>query len=154
MKKAPEFHLETTLGAKTLADFSGKLLILYFYPKDMTSGCTRQAQDFRDMKGAFESADAVILGVSKDSLTRHKKFIEKEGLNFLLASDENGHVCADYGVWKQKSMYGKTYMGIERSTFLIDENGNLVSEWRKVKVPGHVAAVLEAVRAFRREFDT
>ncbi len=147
MEKAPEFRLETDQGTKTLADFTGKTLVLYFYPKDMTSGCTTQAQGFRDLKHAFDAANTAILGVSKDSLKRHATFSDKESLNFLLGSDENGHVCEDYGVWKQKSMYGKTYMGIERSTFLIDASGNLVREWRKVKVPGHVAEVLEAAQA-------
>ncbi len=147
MEKAPKFRLETAQGIKTLNDFAGKTLVLYFYPKDMTSGCTTQAQGFRDLKQEFDAANALVLGVSKDSLKRHEKFINKESLNFLLGSDENGHVCEDYGVWKQKSMYGKTYMGIERSTFLIDASGNLMREWRKVKVPGHVAEVLEAAQA-------
>ena len=147
MEKAPQFSLETSEGIKTLSDYAGGALVLYFYPKDMTSGCTKQAQGFRDLKAAFAAAGAQILGVSKDSLKRHDKFVEKEELNFLLGSDENGHVCEDYGVWKEKSMYGKTYMGIERSTFLIDAQGNLAREWRKVKVPGHVEEVLEAVKS-------
>ena len=143
---APNFSLETSAGAKTLADYAGQTLVLYFYPKDMTSGCTTQAQDFRDMKQAFADAGAQILGVSKDSLARHDKFTEKENLNFLLGSDENGHVCEDYGVWVEKSMYGKKYMGIERATFLINADGQIAQEWRKVKVKGHVAEVLEAVK--------
>ena len=147
MSKAPDFTLETAEGIKTLSDYAGQTLVLYFYPKDMTSGCTTQAQNFRDLKEEFAAAGAQIMGVSKDSLKRHDKFTEKESLNFLLGSDENGHVCEDYEVWKEKSMYGKKYMGIERSTFLIDGSGNIAQEWRKVKVPGHVQEVLEAVKA-------
>lgn len=147
MEKAPDFQLTTVEGDKRLADYAGKALVLYFYPKDMTSGCTTQAQTFRDLRSEFDQAGAEILGVSKDSLKRHEKFTEKESLNFLLGSDEDGHVCEDYGVWKEKSMYGKKYMGIERSTFLINGDGHIVQEWRKVKVPGHVEEVLEAVNA-------
>lgn len=147
MEKAPDFQLTTVEGDKRLADYAGKALVLYFYPKDMTSGCTTQAQTFRDLRSEFDQAGAEILGVSKDSLKRHEKFTEKESLNFLLGSDEGGHVCEDYGVWKEKSMYGKKYMGIERSTFLINGDGHIVQEWRKVKVPGHVEEVLEAVNA-------
>ena len=145
--KAPDFSLKTAEGDKTLADYAGQNLVLYFYPKDMTSGCTTQAQNFRDLKDEFAAADAAILGVSKDSLKRHDKFTEKEALNFLLGSDEDGHVCEDYEVWKEKSMYGKKYMGIERSTFLINGAGEIVQEWRKVKVPGHVDEVLEVAKA-------
>lgn len=145
--KAPDFTLKTADGDKTLADYAGQNLVLYFYPKDMTSGCTTQAQNFRDLKDAFAAAGAAILGVSKDSLKRHDKFTEKEELNFLLGSDEDGHVCEDYEVWKEKSMYGKKYMGIERSTFLINGSGEIIQEWRKVKVPGHVDEVLEAAKA-------
>lgn len=147
MKKAPNFRLDTASGVKTLEDFSGRALVLYFYPKDMTSGCTVQAQNFRDLQGEFNKVGVDIVGVSKDSLKRHDKFSEKEDLNFLLGSDENGHVCEDFGVWKEKSMYGKKYMGIERSTFLIDPNGFIVNEWRKVKVAGHVSEVLEVARS-------
>lgn len=147
MKKAPNFRLDTASGLKTLEDFAGRALVLYFYPKDMTSGCTVQAQNFRDLQGEFNKVGVDIVGVSKDSLKRHDKFSEKEDLNFLLGSDENGHVCEDFGVWKEKSMYGKKYMGIERSTFLIDPNGFIVNEWRKVKVAGHVSKVLEVARS-------
>lgn len=147
MSHSPDFTLITADGPKTLADYAGQSLVLYFYPKDMTSGCTTQAQDFRDLKHEFAAAGAAILGVSKDSMKRHDKFTEKEGLNFLLGSDEEGHVCEDFGVWVEKSMYGKKYMGIERSTFLIDAQGQIVREWRKVKVKNHVAEVLEAVKA-------
>ena len=147
MEKAPQFTLQTAEGPKTLGDFAGQTLVLYFYPKDMTSGCTTQAQGFRDFKAEFAAAGAQILGVSKDSLKRHDKFTEKESLTFLLGSDEDGHVCEDYGVWKEKSMYGKKYMGIERSTFLINAQGLIAREWRKVKVPGHVAEVLEAAKS-------
>ena len=147
LSQAPDFTLQTADGPKSLADFSGQSLVLYFYPKDMTSGCTTQAQGFRDLKAEFAAAGAQILGVSKDSLKRHEKFTEKESLNFLLGSDEGGHVCEDYGVWVEKSMYGKKYMGIERATFLINAAGQIVQEWRKVKVKGHVEEVLTAAKA-------
>ena len=150
MKKAPQFQLDTSLGPKSLDDYAGHTLVLYFYPKDMTSGCTTQAQNFRDLKHEFDAEHAHILGVSKDGLKRHRTFAEKESLNFLLGSDENGHVCKDFDVWKEKSMYGKKYMGIERSTFLIDGSGHIVREWRKVKVPGHVQEVLEAVKTYHK----
>lgn len=140
---APAFTLETDCGEKvSLKDFKGKMVVLYFYPKDMTSGCTQQACDFRDLKAKFTRADAVILGVSKDSVARHEKFKEKEGLNFTLLSDEDGKVCAAYGVWKEKSMYGRKYMGIERTTFVIGPNGKILKIFSKVKIPGHVEAVL------------
>ena len=147
LSPAPDFTLETADGPKSLADFAGQNLVLYFYPKDMTSGCTTQAQTFRDLKGAFDAANTRILGVSKDSMKRHDKFTQKEELTFLLGSDEDGPVCEAYGVWVEKSMYGKKYMGIERSTFLINASGEIAQEWRKVKVKGHVEEVLEAAKA-------
>ncbi len=145
---APDFTLPRDGGGDvSLSDFSGKTVVLYFYPKDDTSGCTKQAIAFSEHLSAFEAAGAVILGVSKDSVKKHDKFRDKHDLKVALLSDEQSDVCERYGVWKEKSMYGKTYMGIERSTFLIDGSGVLREEWRKVKVPGHAEAVLEAVQA-------
>jgi peroxiredoxin Q/BCP len=147
-KPAPDFTLPTDGGGKiSLKKLKGKNVVLYFYPKDDTSGCTKQACGFNDSMPEFEGVDAVILGVSRDSVASHDKFKKKYGLNFALGSDEEGSVTEAYGVWKEKSMYGKKYMGIERSTFLIDAKGVLRREWRGVKVPGHVEEVLEAVQA-------
>ena len=131
----------------TLASLQPKNVVLYFYPKDDTSGCTKQALGFSEHKAAFAAANTVVIGVSKDSLQKHDKFAAKHGLDLILASDEASDLCETWDVWKEKSMYGKTYMGIERSTFLIDGSGTLVQEWRKVRVPGHVEAVLKAVQA-------
>jgi len=142
---APEFSVETDIGMRSLADYRGKRLVLYFYPKDDTSGCTSEAQQFRDEYARFTASNTEILGVSKDSIASHVKFKTKHSLPFALASDGDGRLCEAYGVWKEKSMYGRKYMGIERSTFLIDENGVLVKEWRKVKVTGHVKDVLKAI---------
>lgn len=145
---APEFSLPRDGGGEVgLADFRGQAVVLYFYPKDDTSGCTKQAIGFTDHADAFAAAGAVVLGVSKDSVTKHDRFRDKHGLKIALLSDEEGDVCERYGVWKEKSMYGKTYMGIERSTFLIDADGKVARTWHKVKVPGHVEEVLEAVKA-------
>lgn len=127
-------------------DFKGKKLVLYFYPKDQTPGCTKQACGFRDLKKEFEKADTVILGVSKDSLKSHEKFIDKFELPFELLSDENGKLMEAFGIWKEKSLYGRTFMGIERSTFLIDKEGKIQKEWRKVKVAGHMDEVLKAAK--------
>lgn len=142
---APDFSIETDEGPRRLADYAGKTLVLYFYPKDDTSGCTSEAQQFRDLHASFTEAGAEILGISKDSVASHKKFRAKYDLPFPLGADVEGALCEAYGVWKEKSMYGKKYMGIERSTFLIDEAGLLRAEWRKVKVTGHADAVLKAV---------
>jgi peroxiredoxin Q/BCP len=130
----------------TFSDFQGKKLILYFYPKDNTSGCTLEAQGFRDFLPEFSKKNALVLGISKDSLKSHESFREKHCLPFdlIMDTDESG-LCELFGVWKEKSMYGKKYWGIERSTFLIDESGNLIKEWRKVSVPGHVEEVLGAI---------
>ncbi|MFQ6552446.1 thioredoxin-dependent thiol peroxidase [Aestuariibius insulae] len=145
---APDFTLPRDGGEEvSLSDFRGQKVVLYFYPKDDTSGCTKQAIAFSEHLGEFEAAGAVILGVSKDSVKKHDKFRDKHGLKVALLSDEESDVCERYGVWKEKSMYGKTYMGIERSTFLIDAEGVLSEEWRKVKVSEHAEAVLEAVKA-------
>jgi peroxiredoxin Q/BCP len=147
-KKVPAFSIPAT-GGKSLGlkDFKGKRLVLYFYPKDSTPGCTTEGQDFRDHYEQFEKANCDILGVSQDSLKRHDNFKGKYEFPFELLSDEDGTLCELFDVIKLKKMYGKEFMGIERSTFLIDENGKLLQEWRKVKVPGHVAEVLAAVKA-------
>ena len=124
-----------------LDDYKGSFLIIYFYPKDKTSGCTLESQDFRDYKAKFAKKNCKIVGVSRDSIKSHSSFIEKESLNFPLISDPDETMCNAYGVMKEKSMYGKKYMGIERSTFIVDPDGKLIKEWRGVKVPGHVEEV-------------
>ena len=142
--KAPNFTGLIDEGKTvSLSDFKGRFLLIYFYPKDKTSGCTIESQNFRDLKNEFMKLNCEIVGVSRDSLRSHKSFIEKESLNFSLISDPDEDMCNAYEVMKEKSMYGKTYMGIERSTFLIDPAGILIKEWRKVKVPGHAQEVLE-----------
>ncbi len=147
-KPAPDFTMPTDGGGSvSLKDLKGKKVVLYFYPKDDTPGCTKEACGFRDAMPDFSGLDAVIIGVSRDSVAKHDKFKTKYELPFTLASDENGKTSEAYGTWVEKSMYGKKYMGMERATFLIDEAGVLRNEWRKVKVPGHVEAVLEAVKA-------
>jgi len=134
-------------GEAAIADHKGRALVLYFYPKDDTTGCTREAQDFTALAADFAKAGADIVGISKDSIKSHAKFVDKYGLKVALGSDESGAVCEAFGVWVEKSMYGRTYMGIERSTFLIDASGKIARVWRKVKVAGHAADVLEAVKA-------
>lgn len=134
-------------GTVSLSDFSGKAIVLYFYPKDDTPGCTTEALDFTAAQPDFAAAGAVVLGVSKDPVAKHDKFVAKREIAIPLLSDAEGDVCERYGVWGEKQMYGKTFMGIERSTFLIAPDGRIARIWRKVKVPGHVDAVLEAVRA-------
>jgi peroxiredoxin Q/BCP len=147
-KKAPDFSATTDGGGKVkLSDFKGKNVILYFYPKDDTPGCTKEACGFRDAKPNFSKAKAVVLGVSKDSVARHDKFRDKYDLNFPLLSDEDGKICEKYGTWIEKSLYGRKYMGIDRATFLIDSTGVVRNVWRKVKVPGHVEEVLAALKA-------
>ncbi len=126
----------------TLADFKGQKVVLYFYPKDNTSGCTQEACDFRDNMNRITSS-ATVIGVSPNDIKSHKKFKEKQDLNFLLLSDTEHTLSEAFNVWKEKSMYGKKYMGIERSTFILDENGNTIQEWRKVKVNGHVDEILK-----------
>ncbi|HZG58983.1 MAG TPA: thioredoxin-dependent thiol peroxidase [Anoxybacillus sp.] len=144
---APDFELPASNGKTVrLSDFRGKNVVLYFYPKDMTPGCTTEACDFRDYHQQFADLNAVILGVSTDSIERHKKFIEKYNLPFLLLADEEHKVAEKYGVWKLKKNFGKEYMGIERSTFVIDKEGKLVKEWRKVKVKGHVEEALVYIK--------
>ncbi|MGK7379978.1 thioredoxin-dependent thiol peroxidase [Planococcus sp. 1R117A] len=146
--KAPDFKLKNEAGETVaLEDFAGKkYVVLYFYPKDMTPGCTTQACDFRDAKEDFSELNAVILGVSADSEKQHVKFIEKHGLPFSLLVDEDHQLSEAYNVWVQKKMYGKEFMGIERSTFLIDPTGTIVKEWRKVKVENHIKEVLETLK--------
>lgn len=144
---APDVKLEGMEG-KTVSptDFRGQKLVLYFYPKDDTSGCTREAQDFTALAESFEQAGTWILGVSKDDSKKHRKFVDKYGLKVSLASDMDGSACEAFGTWVEKSMYGRKYMGIDRATFLIDRDGRIDRIWRKVKVPGHAADVLEAAR--------
>lgn len=145
---APDFSLPSDNGQTySLKDFLGQTVVLYFYPKDNTSGCTSQACQFRDSHPDFSHANTVILGVSRDSLKSHGKFREKYQLNFPLLSDESGEVCQKYGVWVEKSMYGRKYFGIERSTFIIDPQGNVQKIWRKVSVTNHANDVLKALMA-------
>ncbi len=144
---APDIELPRDGGdIVKLADFAGKAVVVYFYPRDDTPGCTKEAIGFTEKAAEFGAASAVVLGVSKDSIKKHEKFRDKHNLSVALLSDEDGDVCERYGVWVEKSMYGKTYMGIERATFLIAPDGTLSHIWRKVKVPGHVDAVLDAVK--------
>jgi peroxiredoxin Q/BCP len=146
--KAPDFTLPTDgNGTVTLSALRGRKVVLYFYPKDDTSGCTAEACGFRDAIADFGGIDAMVIGISKDAVAAHDKFKKKYDLPFALASDKDGDVCERYGVWLEKSMYGRKYMGIDRATFLIDETGVIKQVWRKVKVPGHVEAVLTAASA-------
>jgi peroxiredoxin Q/BCP len=146
-RKAPDFVLEANNGQTVkLSNFLGTNVVLYFYPKDMTPGCTTEACDFRDQIQQFKEVDAVILGVSPDPVERHQKFVEKYGLPFLLLADIEHQAAEIYGVWKLKKNFGKEYMGVERSTFLIDKEGKLIKEWRKVKVKGHVEEALTYIR--------
>ncbi|MEH6727053.1 MAG: thioredoxin-dependent thiol peroxidase [Hyphomicrobiales bacterium] len=147
-EKAPEFSLRTNgEGSFSLSEHNGKPLVLFFYPKDDTSGCTKEATEFSIRKADFEALNVSIIGMSPDPVKKHDKFIEKHNLDVTLASDEEKTILSTYGVWVEKSMYGRKYMGVERSTFLIDKDGNIAKIWRKVKVPGHVDAVLEAAKA-------
>ncbi len=144
--KAPSFKAETDEGTKvSLKDFAGKTVILYFYPKDMTSGCTQEACDFQAALQKFKKKNAVVLGVSKDSIASHQKFKEKSKLSFTLLSDSSGELCESYGVWKEKSMYGRKYMGIERTTVVIGPDGKVRKIYSKVKVAGHVDSILESI---------
>ena len=143
---APDFQLPADGGSTVaLRDYRGRKLVLYFYPRDDTPGCTTEAQAFRDASEEFGRAGAVILGISPDTPTKHDRFKAKHGLPFSLGSDEDNAMAEAYGVWVEKRMYGRTYMGIERSTFLIDEEGRLARIWRKVRVKGHAQAVLDAL---------
>ncbi|MEN8194815.1 MAG: thioredoxin-dependent thiol peroxidase [Bacteroidota bacterium] len=145
-KKAPQFTLPDSDGNKiSLKDFIGQKVVLYFYPKDNTSGCTKEACDFRDSVSSFNKLKVAVLGISKDSQSSHIKFRDKYDLNFPLLSDVDTKVIQKYGVWKEKSMYGRKYMGVERSTFLIDEKGKIVKVYRKVKVTGHVDQIIQEI---------
>ncbi len=144
---APDFTLPGTSGDVTLSDLRGQKTVLFFYPRDDTSGCTKENEAFSALQGEFEAAGTKLFGISKDSIASHEKFMAKKNLTVPLLSDEAGDVCERYGVWVEKKMYGKTFMGIERATFLIDGDGAIAQSWRKVKVPGHAEAVLEAARA-------
>lgn len=141
--------LKTKLSDGTELDLSspGKPLVLYFYPKDDTSGCTREAQDFTELAGDFEEAGVKVIGLSRDPMKKHDKFIAKYDLKIPLASDEDGAISGAFGTWVEKSMYGRKYMGMERATYLIGTDGRILEAWRKVKVPGHAAEVLKAARA-------
>lgn len=145
---APDFTLPRDGGGEiTLSALRPGAVVLFFYPRDDTSGCTKEAVAFSALKADFDAAGATVLGLSKDSIASHDKFRDKHALNVPLLSDEAAQTCEAYGVWKEKSMYGKKFFGIERSTFLIDAEGRVARVWRKVKVPGHAEEVLEAVRA-------
>lgn len=146
----PDLALPSSNGdSVSLHDFKGRYIVLYFYPKDDTPGCTKEACEFRDQHEDFSELDAVIVGVSKDPLKKHEAFINKYDLPFVLLSDENLELLKAFGAWTEKSMYGKSFMGIERCTFLIDPEGKVVKAWRKVKVTNHVKEVLEALRELR-----
>ena len=146
--KAPDFTLPGDGGTDIkLSDYAGSNVVLYFYPKDSTPGCTTEGKDFSALKGAFEAANCTIIGMSKDSVKRHDNFIAKQELKVRLASDEEGAVIEKYGVWILKKLYGREYMGIERATFLIDASGTIQQIWHKVKVKGHADAVLEAAKS-------
>lgn len=147
-EKSPNFALPRDGGGiVSLADYAGKTLVMYFYPRDDTPGCTTESISFTQHLADFQATGAEILGVSKDSIKSHDKFVAKHALGITLASDENGSLCEDMGVWVEKNMYGKKYMGIERATFVINGDGVITHKWNKVKVPGHVEAVLDAVRS-------
>ncbi len=149
--KAPDFTAPDQDGTSvTLSELRGQPVVLYFYPKDDTPGCTQEAKDFTELSHAFEAAGAVVIGVSKDSVKKHEKFKLKHDLGVILVSDEEGDICERYGVWGEKSMYGKTFMGITRATFLIDGQGKIARIWPKVSVKGHAEEVLAAVEAMVR----
>lgn len=149
---APDFRLPADGGREiALSELRGKPVVLYLYPRDDTSGCTREALDFTEKLPEFEAAGAIVLGLSKDNTASHDRFIAKHGLKVTLLSDTSGEIAQSYGAWVEKSMYGRKYMGIDRSTFLIDGGGVLRRIWRKVKVPGHVEEVLAAVRELQGE---
>lgn len=147
-QRAPDIRLTSSAGGElSLADLAGKVVVLYFYPKDDTPGCTKEACAFRDLHGDLVAAGATVLGVSSDNLKSHARFVTKYNLNFILLSDPDRALQDAFGVWVEKKQYGRTYMGTERSTFLIDREGVVRQAWRKVKVDGHAEAVLAAVKA-------
>ncbi len=144
---APAFTAKRDGGETlSLSDFAGKFVVLYFYPKDDTPGCTKEAIEFSSLLSEFVAANTIIIGVSRDTVAKHEKFRNKHGLKVVLISDEDGAITENYGVWVEKSMYGRTYMGIERATFLINSEGIIVRTWNKVKIPNHATAVLAAVQ--------
>lgn len=145
-KKVPDFTCASTSGPWKLSASKGKIRVLYFYPKDNTPGCTTEGINFRDLAPQFAKAGAIIVGISRDSLTSHQKFCDKMQFPFALLADEDGSLCTRFGVIREKSLYGRKFMGIERSTFVIDGEGVLRHEWRKVKVPGHAQEVLDTVK--------
>lgn len=146
--KAPEFSLPRDGGDTVqLSDYAGRALVIFFYPRDDTSGCTKEAVAFTGLLSEFEDAGAAVIGVSKDTVQKHEKFVAKHGLGMPLLSDAESDMCETYGTWKEKSMYGKTYMGIERTTFLITADGTIARIWRKVKVPGHAEEVLDCLKS-------
>jgi len=145
---APPFDLPTAGGGRiSLASLKGRPVVLYFYPKDDTPGCTQEALSFTEKAKAFAAAKTAVIGVSRDSIAKHDKFAAKHGLTLTLASDEDGDVCNRYGVWVEKTLYGRSFMGIERATFLIDQTGRIARIWRKVRVPGHVDEVSKEVKS-------
>ena len=149
-KKAPDFSLPDDIGGEVrLSKLKGRLVVLYFYPKDDTSGCTQEAKDFSCLAAEFAAEGAEVIGISPDSAKSHQKFKTKHGLSVRLAADEQKETAMAYGVWVEKSMYGRKYMGVERSTFLIGKSGKLLRSWRKVRVPGHAEEVLEVVKALK-----
>lgn len=147
LETAPDFTLPSTSGEVSLSALKGAPVVLFFYPRDDTSGCTKENEAFTALLPEFEKLGVKVYGVSKDSIASHEKFMAKKSLTVPLISDEGSDMCEKYGVWKEKKMYGKTFMGIERSTFLVNAEGRIAQEWRKVKVPGHAEAVLEAAQA-------
>ena len=149
-KMAPDFELPNARGEQvSLRQLRGNKVVLFFYPKNNTPTCTQEACDFRDAHAAFEAADTVLIGISPDPVASHLKFADKHGLPFLLLSDEEHKVAEKYGVWQQKQMFGRKYMGIVRSTFLIDREGNLAEQWRNVRIKGHIEAVLNAAKLLK-----
>lgn len=146
-EKAPLFSIPTDTGIFNLADHSGKNIVLFFFPKADTSGCTKQAIAFSALEAEFEAANAVIIGISKDTPQKQAKFRDKHELRCILGADHETDICEQFGVWVEKSMYGRKYMGIQRATFLIGANGNVTHIWPKVKVPGHAEAVLDVLQA-------
>ncbi len=151
-RTVPDFTLPASDGSRvSLSDFRGKNVVIFFYPKDMTPTCTQESCDFRDYNEQFGRWNTVVVGISPDSVESHEKFIAKHNLPYLLLADTERKVCELFGVWKMKQMFGRQYMGVERSTFLIDGQGKLVREWRKVKVKGHVQEVLEAAKTLQEQ---
>ena len=149
--KAPDFTLPADNNSEiSLKSLKGKKIVLYFYPKDMTPGCTTESCDFRDHMGVLKKQGVAVIGISRDSVERHDKFKAKHDLNFPLGADEDGAVCGKYGVWVEKSLYGRKFMGIERATFLIGEDGKILKIWRKVKVKNHVREIIDTLAAIKK----